>query len=228
MEFLDVLIENNQRQLKTSVHRKPAAEPYILPYTSDHPRHIHSNTIYTALLRAIRLSSDLQTFDHGRLNSEVSLLSNGYPPKFITHHFKQFFLKYGALSIYKDLDSERYQRLHASLLDQSTKSNGKQNELQQQQTEKIDKNVTIQQQELIICYRFKSGPLSKFNREFRKLWEEHFYYEKSSLNSVRIILGPRRDPSKQEFGKTRSHTIIGNPDCYPFTLPKENVEKFNF
>ncbi|CAF3277738.1 unnamed protein product, partial [Rotaria sp. Silwood2] len=42
VEFLDVFIENIQGQLKTSVFRKPAAEPYILPYTSDHPRHIHS------------------------------------------------------------------------------------------------------------------------------------------------------------------------------------------
>jgi hypothetical protein len=65
-EFLDVFIENNQGQLRTSVYRKPAAEPHILPYTSDHPRHIHSNTIYTALLRAIRLSSDVQTFDQER------------------------------------------------------------------------------------------------------------------------------------------------------------------
>ena len=90
MEFLDVLIENNQGQWKTSVYRKPAAKPYILPYTSDHPRHIHSNTICTALLCAIRLSSDVQTFDQERWNIEISLLLNGYSPKFDTHHFERF------------------------------------------------------------------------------------------------------------------------------------------
>ena len=52
VEFLDVLIENIQGQLKTSVFRKPAAEPYILPYTSDHPPHIHRNILYVVLLRA--------------------------------------------------------------------------------------------------------------------------------------------------------------------------------
>jgi hypothetical protein len=41
-DFLDVLIENIQGQLKTSVFRKEAAELYILRYTSDYPRHIHS------------------------------------------------------------------------------------------------------------------------------------------------------------------------------------------
>ncbi|CAF3264845.1 unnamed protein product, partial [Rotaria sp. Silwood2] len=63
VEFLDVLIENIQGQLKTSVFRKPAAEPYMLPYTSDRPRYIHSNTIHTALFCGIRLCSDAETFD---------------------------------------------------------------------------------------------------------------------------------------------------------------------
>ena len=106
VEFLDVLIENNQGQLKTSVFRKPAAEPYILPYISDHPHHIHSNTIDTALLRAIRFCSDIETFHNERLNTEIALLLNGYPPKFINHHFKQFFHKHHALSLYKEFDIE--------------------------------------------------------------------------------------------------------------------------
>ncbi|CAF1085459.1 unnamed protein product [Rotaria sordida] len=63
IEFLDVLIENVEGKLNTTVFRKPAAEPYILPYTSNHPRLTHSNTIYTALLRGIRLYSDVHTFD---------------------------------------------------------------------------------------------------------------------------------------------------------------------
>ena len=221
MEFLDVLIENNQGQLKTSVYRKPAAEPYILPYTSDHPRHIHSNTIHTALLRAIRLSSDVQTFDHERLNIEISLLLNGYSPKFITHHFKRFFRKHDALSIYQELDSERYQQLHASLLDQSTKSNGKQEQQQQQQhqqpqvqTEKMDKTVILKPKKLIIHCLFESGPLSKFNREFRKLWEKHFCYEKSPLNSVRLILGTRSNLSLDRLlvKKKPHHALLRQKD----------------
>ncbi|CAF1180914.1 unnamed protein product [Rotaria sordida] len=83
VEFLDVLIENVEGKLTTPVFRKPAAEPYIHPYTSDHPRHIHSNTINTALLRGIRICSDVHTFDHERLKIEMALLLNGYPPKFI-------------------------------------------------------------------------------------------------------------------------------------------------
>jgi hypothetical protein len=136
------------------------------------------NTIYTALLRAIRLSSDVQTFDQERLNIEISLILNGSSPKFIIYHFKKFFHIHNALSIYKELDSENYQQLHKFLLDESTKSKGHENQQnqpkqqqQQLQTEKPNEKVPIKQKQLILHYRFQSGPLSKFNGEFRKLWK---------------------------------------------------------
>ncbi|CAF0939119.1 unnamed protein product [Didymodactylos carnosus] len=65
-DFLDVHIENHVGQLKTSVYRKPAAEPYVLSYASDHPRHVHANIPYEALLRAARLCSDVYAFDQER------------------------------------------------------------------------------------------------------------------------------------------------------------------
>ncbi|CAF3070398.1 unnamed protein product [Rotaria sp. Silwood2] len=112
VKFLDVQVANVQGQLKTSVFRTPAAEPYILPYTSDHPRHIHSNTIQTALLRAIRLCSDIEIFDQERLNIEIALLLNGYPLNFIKCHLKQFFKTHNAIPIYQDLHGETYKKLH--------------------------------------------------------------------------------------------------------------------
>ena len=222
IEFLDVLIENNLGKLKTSVYRKPAAEPYILPYTSDHPRHIHSNTISTALLRAIRLSSDVEAFDKERLNIEISLLLNGYSPKFITYHLKRFFRKYNALSVYKQLDYTTYQKLHQALLDESTKSNEDQDQFeqskQQQQpssdTKKMNEKVTVKQKRLIIHYRFESGPLIKFNRHFRNLWRTHFCYETSPLNNVRLILGTRSNPSLERLlvKKKPSSTLLKQMD----------------
>jgi hypothetical protein len=61
--FLDVFIENNNGILTTSVYHKVAAEPYIVPFKSDHPRHVFRNIIETALLRAIRYSSTLTVFN---------------------------------------------------------------------------------------------------------------------------------------------------------------------
>ncbi|CAF4357233.1 unnamed protein product, partial [Adineta steineri] len=60
IEFLDVLVNNNYGQLHTSVYHKPAAEPYIVPFLSDHPRYIHRNTIKGALFRAVRLCSNVE------------------------------------------------------------------------------------------------------------------------------------------------------------------------
>ncbi|CAF4965792.1 unnamed protein product [Rotaria sp. Silwood1] len=88
LEYLDVTIENNNGHLKISIYHKSASKPYILPYESDHPRHVHANIIYTALVRAARNCSNVEDFDMERLSTEMILLVNGYSPKFIQHHIK--------------------------------------------------------------------------------------------------------------------------------------------
>ncbi len=45
---------------------KPVAELYILPFLSEHPKHIHSNTIKGALYRAASLSFHLEDFNEER------------------------------------------------------------------------------------------------------------------------------------------------------------------
>jgi hypothetical protein len=50
LPFLDVLVANDSSILTTSVCHKQAAEPYLVPFGSDHPRHIFKNTIETALI----------------------------------------------------------------------------------------------------------------------------------------------------------------------------------
>ncbi|CAF4964558.1 unnamed protein product [Rotaria magnacalcarata] len=52
--FLDVLIENRKGTLTTSVYHKEAAEPYVVPFGSDHPGHVFRNTVDTAITRAVR------------------------------------------------------------------------------------------------------------------------------------------------------------------------------
>ncbi|CAF1214217.1 unnamed protein product [Rotaria sordida] len=110
LEYLDATIENNNGQLITTIYHKSAWEPYILPYESDHPRHMHANIIYTMLVRAARLCSSVENFDMERLSAEMILLVNGYPPKFIQHHFKNFFLQYDAINVCTELNSEAYQK----------------------------------------------------------------------------------------------------------------------
>ena len=75
--FLDVLIRNEQGYLFTAVYHKEAAEPYVLPFGSDHPRHTFSNIVHGALCRAVRYSSALEAFNIERRLIRLMLLYNG-------------------------------------------------------------------------------------------------------------------------------------------------------
>ena len=75
--FLDLLIVNNNGLLSSSVYHKPTTEPCILPFISDHPRHVFINVIQAALLRAVRFSSTLELFQKEYRTIRLMLLYNG-------------------------------------------------------------------------------------------------------------------------------------------------------
>ncbi|CAF4469299.1 unnamed protein product, partial [Rotaria socialis] len=75
--FLDVALTNNNGTLSTSVYHKPAAEPYVVPFISDHPRHTFVDVIKTSLTRALRNSSTFEIFNNERIYIKLSLLYNG-------------------------------------------------------------------------------------------------------------------------------------------------------
>ncbi|CAF3352715.1 unnamed protein product [Rotaria sp. Silwood2] len=99
LEYIDTTIENNHGQLKTTIYHKSAWEPNILSYESDHLRHVHASNIYTMLVRAARICSTVEDFDMEQLSAEMILLVNGYPPKFIQHHLKDFFVTHDAVRV---------------------------------------------------------------------------------------------------------------------------------
>ena len=119
VDFLDVGIMNENDQLRTTIYHKPAAEPYILSYTSAHPHHIYRNIPYAALLRAARICSHVDDFNVERIRIDVSLLLNNYPPKFISTQFHRFFQLNHAMPVLNQWDEHVYQRLHQTLLGES-------------------------------------------------------------------------------------------------------------
>ncbi|CAF1487309.1 unnamed protein product [Adineta ricciae] len=74
VSFLDLLIKNKNGILDTLVYYKEATESYIVPFKSDHPKHVFRNTINTALLRAVRYCSTLSAFEDERRSIELILL----------------------------------------------------------------------------------------------------------------------------------------------------------
>ncbi|CAF3420810.1 unnamed protein product [Rotaria socialis] len=63
MPLIDEFIENSNGTLKTSEYHKEAAEPYPVPFVSDHDSHVFRNTVDTAITRAIRYSTTLVHFE---------------------------------------------------------------------------------------------------------------------------------------------------------------------
>ena len=76
LPFLDVFLTNQNGILSTSIYHKPSAEPYVVPFISDHPRHVFGNIIQGALTRAVRYSSTFEAFDHERRYIKLMLLYN--------------------------------------------------------------------------------------------------------------------------------------------------------
>ncbi|CAF3577975.1 unnamed protein product [Rotaria socialis] len=94
LPFLDVVLTNNNGMLSTSVYHKPAAEPYVVSFISDHPRHTFVNVIQTSLTCAVRNSSTFEIFNNERIYIKLTLLYNGYPSSFVEKQFRNFFSEY--------------------------------------------------------------------------------------------------------------------------------------
>ncbi|CAF2127257.1 unnamed protein product [Rotaria magnacalcarata] len=110
LPFLDVQLTNNNGILLTSVYHKPAAEPCITPFTSDHPRHAFVNTIKNFLERAVRYSSKFEAFNYERRNIKLMLLYNDYPSTFIENELQKYFSEYISKSPFLPLinDEQKY------------------------------------------------------------------------------------------------------------------------
>jgi hypothetical protein len=185
VQFLDVSVENKQGRLRTTVHHKPAAEPYIVPFLSDHPRHMHRNVINGALLRAVRLCSDEVDFDEERLDIELMLLLNGYPPRFVSYHFKRFFEK----------NSAAYAELHHTLIQQPTRRERELEASSNDQQQRADYN----KKEILVYLTFESGPKLELKKELRRLWREHYIYPGSPMNNVTLKIGTQSNRSLHQL-----------------------------
>ncbi|CAF4627607.1 unnamed protein product, partial [Rotaria sp. Silwood2] len=188
LDYLDVTIESNNGNLTTSIYHKSASEPYILPYSSDHPRHVHINILNNALVRAARICSNIEDFDMERLSIEMILLVNGYPPKFLHEHIKNFFVKYNAMNVWTDLNSQSYQQLHDELLYKPTRREQK---VQVESNGTSSKKSTNHENknQIYLHYTFETGPSINFKKEYRQIWEKFYVYPGSRLRNTRLILG---------------------------------------
>ena len=201
VNFLDVTITNNNGQLKTSIYHKPTTEPHILPYTSDHPRHVHRNTPYAALMRAARLCSNVYDFHCEQIRIDMSFLLNNYPPTFIRKQFHRFFEFNDAMLVWQELDETAYHRLHQRLLNQPTRREKLLRTMLQDpirtptvlQTKVWDKDIMFPR------YPFDSFNCRYFKQEFYKWWHKYYAFNGSPLQQVKVRLVPNTERTLETF-----------------------------
>jgi hypothetical protein len=190
VDFLDITITNQSGQLKTSIYHKPAAEPYILPYSSDHPHHILRNIPYAVLLHAARICSHVDDFNSERIYIDVSLLLNNYPPNFISKQFYRFFHLNNAVSVLNQLDEQVYRQLHQKLLYQPTR---REKQLNQMMEDPIETPAVLQPKIwntklMFPHYMFHSKQSHNFSQEFYKWWKTYYDCVTSPVHDVQIRL----------------------------------------
>ena len=229
-EFLDVHIENVVGLLKTSVYHKPAAEPYVLPYSSDHPRHVHVNIPYEALLRAARLCSDVYAFDKERLDIEMILLVNGYPSRFIRQHFDRFFRLNEAMEVFTELDNKKYDGLHQKLLYLPTRREKRY--LRAAEVHNADNGNKVERNSrtkkiLMVPYTFESGAMMHFRYAFRKLWRKYYIYKGSVINDVHLMLTTLTNPSLNHLlvRKKPSRSLLNKMETSATSIANEDVSE---
>lgn len=201
VHFLDITITNEDGRLRTSVYHKITSEPYILPYRSDHPRHIHRNVPYAALLQAARICSNVDDFNRERARLDMSLLLNGYPPDFISKQFNRFFQTNNAMPVLNQRKQCSYDCLHQKLLYQSTR---REKQLQMMMEDPVRRPFVLQpkiwnQQEMYPRYLFDSGLTVPMSRLFYRWWKKYYGFAGSPLQNINIQLIAKTNHTLETF-----------------------------
>ncbi|CAM4973346.1 unnamed protein product [Rotaria socialis] len=201
VHFLDVAIMNDNGHLRTFIYHKPSADPYYLPYTSDHPHRIHRNIPYAALLRTARFCSNLNDFHLERIRIELTLLLNQYPPKMLSNQFHRFFQTNKADPLIKKFDQQGYNQLHQRLLYSQTKR--KSTNLSSN-TDPVTNPPALEQKPwdkslMLIKYPFETGSNLTFPRQFYAWWKKHYQYQGSPANRIKIRFIPKSNKTLQNY-----------------------------
>ncbi|CAF4940347.1 unnamed protein product [Rotaria magnacalcarata] len=236
LPFLDVVLTNNNGILSTSVYHKPAAEPYVVPFISDHPRHTFVNVIQTSLTRALRSSSTFEVFNKERIYIKLTLLYNGYPSSFIEKQFRNFFSEYiNSSSFLPFIDNEtQFLTMHNKILNLPTArqsqvsisaatadiDNDQTDEPQNEPTTTTTTTTTAQERKkkehtrgnkLIVHYTHEKR-FQTFKSDMHQVYDNTF--KDTPAADVKLIVGNKnRRPAKKELicKRPKQSLLINKP-----------------
>ncbi|CAF4633248.1 unnamed protein product [Rotaria socialis] len=212
--FLVVLIENRKGTLTTSVYHKEAAEPYVVPFGSDHPGHVFRNNVDTAITRAVRYSTTLSEFEEEIRQMKLMFLYNGYPPRHIDRRLTTLFSKY--LSKYfvfpmlnnpDDFDYLRHQLLTTSTdkiynrtAKSSTTDRASGKNLQNRLVQPTDNNEITKRKSLIV-HKKQEQRLTQNQYHIHRLWLRTFHG--ADVTNTALIVGTSLNRNLKQELKVR-------------------------
>ena len=174
IEYLDVKITIEIPNFRTTVFRKLAAQPYILPFHSSHPPHITKNIPYAAALRVTRICSQPEDLQHELEVIRVTLLLNKYPPWFIDKHIGRFFYDLTGEKTQEKLLGNDHSKYRELVLD--TAWNKK-------ERRKINFSTDI------LLHFTYTPSLAHFGSHFHQIWQEIF--EGTPLDDIPVMYANR-------------------------------------
>lgn len=172
--YLDVTAIVEIPNFRTTVYRKLAAQPYVLPFHSSHPRHVTRNIPYAAVLRATRICSHPQDLRPELDKIRVMLLLNKYPPKFIDKHTKRFFQDLTGKETSDVLLGKDHSRFRDLVLDVAWN--------------KKEKRKIEFERDILLHFSYTPS-LQNFGARFHQLWQEIF--EGTPLNDIPVMYANR-------------------------------------
>ncbi|CAF4459001.1 unnamed protein product, partial [Rotaria sp. Silwood2] len=204
--FLDVLVKNNNGMLESSIYHKPSAQPTVVSFLSDHPRHVFRNVIQTALTRAARYSSSFEIFNIERRAIHSMLLYNRYPSTYIHDQFQKFFAKLNSSASLSSsllpmiLDENQFSTLRQTITNQPT---AKQTQLTisaaavdmtQRHTQIIEATIKRNNnkfQNNVFVHITHEASLKGLAREIHQIHDNHF--KNTIYGAIRLIVGYRNN-----------------------------------
>lgn len=174
IDYLDVRTSIETPNFRTTVFRKLAAQPYVLPFTSAHPIHIFKNIPYAAALRATRICSHAEDLRDELDKIRIIFLLNKYPPQFIDRQIERFLKDLtGEKTSHKLLGTD-YQKFREAVMDPTWNKKEKRN---------VDFNKDI-----FVHFSYTHS-LANFGSHFHQIWQEIF--EGTPLDDIPITYANR-------------------------------------
>ncbi|CAF1352411.1 unnamed protein product [Rotaria sordida] len=209
---LEISYKNNGGILESKVYYDSAID--TLPNVSDKPMENQSKQLYAVLYRAVRCSSDVETFHHELCHIQLSFLTSGFTSEFIHSNIERFYQEFGIQEKFFSLflnDDDEYNNLRQRIIQDVEQ----QMKLKQQREEQ--KKYTL----FVPCPRFiHQESRDIFKQGFQDLWKKYFGNESQTKHvQIKWIERTTTPLAKSDF------LINKRPPLRLLTLSKSEVNK---